>query len=107
VSDIASLFTTGPKQFGLRGDVHLWNAMREHFAGEPMPPTRRALRERLEAVFTELSGLVITHAEERVYIAKYAHGGMSSGQVHLPFWRNKALPFLLGRAGFGDAPDSD
>jgi hypothetical protein len=39
--------------------------------------------------------------DEHVYRREFAHGGMSSGLVHLPAWRTRLIPLLVSRG----APD--
>lgn len=100
---IGELFDPRPDRWGLRGDVHLWADMREQFAAVPLPPTREALEAVLLAKFSECTGLAFDHPVDSVFLQKYAHGGMSSGHVHLPWWRDSALPMLLERSGLSAA----
>src|SRR4051812_14874312 len=53
---IGDLFTEEPHTWGLRGDPHLWRAMRDHLAAVPLPPTLATLVETIEAAFLALSG---------------------------------------------------
>ena len=38
-------------------------------------------------------------AGDSVHCEGFAHGGMSSGQVHLGTWRERLLPMLANRVG--------
>jgi hypothetical protein len=40
-----------------------------------------------------------TETASSVYRDAFAHGGMSSGQVHLETWRAVLMPLLIDRAG--------
>ncbi|KFN51365.1 hypothetical protein [Arenimonas composti] len=102
--DVAALFATRPWQWGLRGDPHLWAALERHFAGVPVPDDAQALRTLIEAAFAELAGFPLDDPRREVFVQAYAHGGMSSGYVFLPFWRGTALPMLLAAAGFAPGP---
>ncbi len=102
MNTIGELFLPVPRRWGLRGDVHLWADLQERYAGVPLPPTRAALEAELRAKFSELTDLPFDHPVDNVHIPKYAHGGMSSGVVHLPWWRASGLPLLLARGFPGE-----
>lgn len=93
---IAALFQAGPKQWGLRGDPHLWNEMRGRFSDTPLPATADELSALIEAAFESLTGQPIS-TRDPFFIERLSHGGMSSGYVSPEFWRDKAIPFLLAR----------
>jgi hypothetical protein len=93
---IGELFLEEPHQWGLRGDPHLWRAMREHFAAAPLPPTAAALSQALEAAFLQLTGHPLS-ATDRFFVERFAHGGMSSGHISPEFWRDTALPLIKSR----------
>jgi hypothetical protein len=80
-------------QWGMRGDPYLWHALREHFAGEPLPATEERLDELVAAAFAELTGQPLTTADA-FFVQRFAHGGMSSGYVMPAWWRGTALAFL-------------
>ena len=97
------LFVPKPVVWGLRGDAYLWDAMRETLGGRAFTRAARELVEgRLRRAFRgpgrcrppASSGQ--PEAPEHVYVDGFAHGGMSSGQVSLPWWRETGFP-LLGR----------
>lgn len=96
---IGALFDEQPAQWGLRGDVYLWDELRARFATMPVP---HDLRGALESALAESVGVPLDSAEESVYVAELNPGhGMSAGRVHLRWWRDTALPLLLARAGRG------
>ncbi len=93
------LFDLTPPRWGLRGDVYVWRAMRERLAGVPVPTDRDERTRLLSDVFAALVGVDLTERweEEAVYRREFAHGGMSSGVVHLPTWRDRLVPLLVAR----------
>jgi hypothetical protein len=95
---IGDLFTEEPHTWGLRGDPHLWRAMRDHLAAVPLPQTLATLVETIEAAFLALSGHPLS-AESRFFVERFAHGGMSSGHVSPEFWRETAVPLIKERYG--------
>jgi hypothetical protein len=53
---IGELFAEEPARWGLRGDPHLWRAMREHLSSAPLPASVVDLEEQIEQAFLTLSG---------------------------------------------------
>lgn len=85
------------RQWGLRGDPFAWEALRDHLADQPTPGE---LRDYLLDAFAAVIGVDLrADTREAVYVEAYAHGGMSSGHVHLSWWREKGLPLIAARAG--------
>ncbi|MGW1673174.1 hypothetical protein [Streptomyces sp. NPDC002324] len=96
---MAVLFDPEPDTWGLRGDPHLWRAMRDHLSHTSVPPSPDGVTALLRATFDELTRLDLAAAEDSaVYREQYAHGGMSSGMIHLDTWRQRLLPLLAERA---------
>ncbi|WP_199837526.1 hypothetical protein [Streptomyces caniscabiei] len=96
---MAVLFDPEPERWGLRGDPHLWRAMRAHLTHTEVPPSYDEATALLRATFDELTALDRAEAETpAVYREQYAHGGMSSGMIHLDTWRTSLLPLLAERA---------
>ncbi|GAA3221947.1 ADP-ribosylglycohydrolase family protein [Actinocorallia longicatena] len=92
------LFAEPPAQWGLRGDPHAWAALRERLNAMPVPEDPARLEDLLAATFLDVVGVdPRTATGEHVYREEFAHGGMSSGHVHLPTWRDRLLPLLLAR----------
>jgi hypothetical protein len=95
---LSALFDPEPASWGLRGDPHLWRALREHLSGEDMPASVGEAIGLLHQAFGELVGvdLASNHANS-VYREQYAHGGMSSGMISLDAWRRHLMPLLADR----------
>ena len=94
---VASLFAPEPRRWGLRGDPFLWADMRQRFADVPCPTTLDEVDALVARVFAELTGYPFGHREDRIYVEKYAHGGMSSGYLSMPFWRLEVIARLRAR----------
>ena len=94
---ISSLFEERPWQWGLRGDPYLWEEMQSEFIAAPLPESAEQLKVTLEAAFESLTGIPLSSEQEFIFIERLAHGGMSSGGVSLRFWRETAIPLLIGR----------
>lgn len=95
-NSIAALFAPKPQTWGLRGDPYLWDELAAAL-GELAPPTSAAQLEALiAAAYLRLTGAPLER-DEPLFVARYAHGGMSSGMVYPPFWRETAFPLLLRR----------
>ncbi len=76
----------------------MWSALREHLAATPVPPTAQEVEDLLlEAFLTVVRVDLRTATDEQVYRREFAHGGMSSGHVHLPTWREKLIPLLVNQ----------
>jgi hypothetical protein len=97
---VSALFDPEPERWGLRGDPHLWRALREHLAGTRLPRSADELTGLLHAAFRELTGIDIAGAPASMaYQEQYAHGGMSSGMISVDTWREMLFPLLVDRAG--------
>jgi hypothetical protein len=86
-----------PQQWGLRGDPFLWRELRQHFIETGLPATLSEFMNRLESQFRELVGVSLATDQESVFIQRYAHGGMSSGQIVPDWWRRTGMPLLKER----------
>src|SRR4051812_38686742 len=85
---MGELFDREPERWGLRGDSHLWRALRDAFADEEVPGSDREVERVLERRMLDLTGIDLRRdRRESVYLERFAHGGISSGQVHLATWR--------------------
>lgn len=94
------LFIEEPMPWGLRGDPYLWRAMAAHFANTPLPATAAALEDSITQAFERLTGKPLA-TPTHFFVETFAHGGMSSGGISPQFWRESALPLLLGRLAAG------
>ncbi|MGW6704536.1 hypothetical protein ACWGDE_06555 [Streptomyces sp. NPDC054956] len=96
---LAFLFDPEPERWGLRGDPHVWRALRDHLSGTDVPPTVAEVAGLLRAAFSEVVGLDLTdEPASSVYREQYSHGGMSSGMISLDTWRERLMPLLTERA---------
>jgi hypothetical protein len=93
---VAALFEESPRQWGMRGDPHLWRDLASRVGELPLPETEAELAALLELWFERLAGVPLT-AKDPVFLEQYAHGGMTSGYVNPPWWLETGLPFLRGR----------
>lgn len=96
---LADGFDITHRQWGARGDVHAWRAMREALATTPTPVASDTVRasyvEGLRRVADVDLGRADTH---RVYRGHLDHGGMGGGTVDADWWRDKGIPLLVERA---------
>ena len=95
---VSDLFDPEPETWGLRGDPHLWRALRAHLAGQDVPASADELASLLHAAFRKLTGTDLTSDPASSVYREYAHGGMSSGMISLDTWRQRLMPMLLERA---------
>ncbi|MFF3319946.1 hypothetical protein ACFYV5_31225 [Streptomyces sp. NPDC003035] len=96
---MAVLFDPEPERWGLRGDTHVWRTLRERLSHTEVPPSVDDVTALLRAAFDQAVGVDLARDEsEAVYRKEYAHGGMSSGMVHLKTWRERLMPLLTQRA---------
>ena len=105
---VSDLFEPEPETWGLRGDPHLWRALRAHLAGQDVPAPVGELPSLLHAAFRELTGTDLTSdPASSVYREQYARGGMSSGMISLDTWREQLMPMLFERARHGLPADPE
>jgi hypothetical protein len=93
------LFAEPPRQWGLRGDPHLWTELHARLRVEEPPATRDALGRRIHQHLLRLCGVDVATADEPVHIQRYPQAGMSGGHVHPPTWRDRLVPLLTSRFG--------
>lgn len=95
---IGALFDRGVTQWGLRGDVYLWQELRERFAETPLPPSWFDLRSQLRAAVEGIIGVPLETDREAVYVPEFDPGrGMSAGSVSPAWWLRTGIPILLDR----------
>jgi hypothetical protein len=96
------LFERQPWQWGLRGDPHVWDAMRERLRGRPIPDTVFDVRHTLEQTFTEVTGIELSSTvdyKDHVALEQFRTGsGISDGLVSPHFWAHTGIPILIDRA---------
>ncbi|MGB5135430.1 MAG: hypothetical protein WBN89_09690 [Prochlorococcaceae cyanobacterium] len=87
------------RQWGLRGDVHAWRAMRDLVGATPTPNDREAVRAAYVDALRRVADVDIDQTDERVVHRPHLdHGGMSGGSVDVEWWRTKGIPLLVERA---------
>lgn len=96
---VHTLLKRRPFQYGLRGDIQLWDDLEESLNGEPMPDNEENLLHLIRNKTTELTGNS-TLNRKNFYIEKYNLGGMSGGIISWEFWEKRGLPLLIGRYRF-------
>jgi hypothetical protein len=100
MKQVADLFDPEPEQWGLRGDPWVWRALRDHLGESYLPPSVGEVEAMLYTAFNRIVAVdLATETSPSIYREAFAHGGMSSGQVHLETWRVVLLPLLMDRAG--------
>jgi hypothetical protein len=93
---LAALFRDEPARWGFRGDPYLWREMAREFADVACPSTPAGVAALVEEAFARLTGRPMSHPEP-IFVARYDHGGMSSGHVRPDWWRETGVPLLLER----------
>ena len=92
------LFAREPERWGLRGDPHLWRALRAHFAGTPMPRTWFDVNRLLEQGFQTITGSKLDKQQESLYLKKFSIGsGMSDGSVSPQWWATIGEALIVDR----------
>jgi hypothetical protein len=94
--DVSKLFLEKPPTWGLRGDPHLWEAMKTSCQHLPLPATAEAMEQLLGECFYQLVGENLRQGSE-TYLKSFDHGGMSGGRISHDFWLETAFPLLLSR----------
>ena len=96
---MGTLFEPEPGRWGLRGDPHLWRALRDHVSDQEIPASPAGVTGLLYAAFRELVGVDLASCpEQTVYREQFAHGGMSGGMISIGTWRDQLIPLLTDRA---------
>ena len=93
---LAGLFADEPRQWGLRGDPHLWRDMQRILGNAAYPNTEVQLIDLLEQTYQQLTGAPLSHRDP-VFVERYNHGGMSGGYVSPQFWAETAIPLVCVR----------
>lgn len=94
---VSVIFEQKPVQWGLRGDPYLWDDLQAAFASVPLPYSELQSVNQFHTAFEKLTQYPLNVEKEQIYFEKYAYGGMSSGHISLTFWKERALPLLIGR----------
>jgi hypothetical protein len=87
------------RQWGTRGDVHAWRAMRDLLAATPTPPDPAAVRQLFVDALRDVANIDLDAVDERYQYRKdLDHGGMGGGMVDTSWWGDKGIPLLVERA---------
>jgi len=87
------------RQWGLRGDPHVWSKLRQETAAVPTPADTAGIRQAFVEALRRVADVDLDGDEQGpVRRDEFGHGGMSSGLVDLGWWRTKGLPLLVERA---------
>lgn len=100
---MSTVFRPKPKQWGLRGDPYVWEAMRHLLEASSEPGNTSDAIQRLDDAFRRVVGVSVddSTAGETIRIEAFDHGGMSGGWVDLNTWRTKLMPLLKSRLAAG------
>src|SRR5690606_32515083 len=86
------------RQWGARGDVHAWRAMRAELTNTPTPARRDAVLASYVEGLGRVAAVDVGDTDEhRVYREHLDHGGMAGGTVDTDWWREKGIPLLVER----------
>ena len=95
--NISDLLSPSPKQWGYRGDPHLYAELAKKLANRSLPEDLSSLREILEVELNNITGQDFASTDE-FFMDRYAIGsGMSDGMISSEFWRNQLIPMILDR----------
>lgn len=94
---VSCIMEPTPDRWGLRGDPFFWEELRQHFDKIPMPYDEWNLKLDIYRLFSQVTNGEWLSKAGYVFVAKYAHGGMSSGKLCGDFWRDEAIPLLMER----------
>lgn len=97
VRTFAQLFLPKPDQWGLRGDIELWNEMEREFAQTPMPRSATELIGHIENSFKRITGEPLL-GQEDFLVQGFDRSGISGGYVCRQFWIETLIPLILTRA---------
>lgn len=96
---LADGFDVLHRQWGTRGDPHVWQAIRERIGATPTPDADDAVRHAYVDALREVTGVDVDASQEpSIYLETYNFGGMGGGHVSLEWWRTKGIPLLTERA---------
>ena len=94
--NLSRLFQEKPPHWGLRGDPSLWQEMSDVLGDRAYPNTEEEFAVLIEQTYEQLTGVPLTQ-RDYLYVERYDHGGMSSGQIAPSFWIEKGIPLLRAR----------
>ncbi len=92
---VVEIFSKPPYQWGLRGDPHLWDELKEYFQDNKFPETASQFEKILLEAFDALIADGVTRSTKKMlHIERYPRNGMSGGIISIEWWQEKGLPLL-------------
>ncbi|MBM7648176.1 hypothetical protein JOC78_001118 [Bacillus ectoiniformans] len=96
-NSVSIIFQSKPEQWGLRGDPYLWDELEQEFTDISLPCSKMCFIGHFKNHFHKLTNHPFDTDTDSFTMEEYDHGGMSSGQISVRFWRERGLPLLLKR----------
>ena len=94
---LSKIFEEKPESWGFRGDPYFWDYLAERAEGMDLIAPDE-LEPWIQAAYLALSGKALTDEYgDFAVIARFAHGGMSSGGVDNLWWIDTGIPLLKSR----------
>ncbi|WFO14848.1 barstar family protein [Cellulophaga baltica 4] len=93
---VGNLFERRPAQYGLRGDIYLWNELETELKTTTLPDSEFDLEKIILDTIQNLTNYDITE-RKRYFVEKYNHGGMSGGSLSAQFWLDRGISLIIGR----------
>jgi hypothetical protein len=93
---IGKLFIDRPHLDGLRGDIGLWEDLKNYLSLQKLPENESLLPNIISDAIINLTGDSVF--EQKTFaVDKYNNGGMSGGVISNEFWTRKAIPLIMSR----------
>lgn len=90
------LFIDHPSQFGLRGDIPLWEMLGEYFYDKVLVDDEAHLPQQIYEAIETLTGHSV-EPDKTFYVPEFNRGGMSGGMVSCKFWLDRGMDYLIAR----------
>ena len=91
-----NIFDKTPRHWGLRGDPHLWEELKEETCNYPGFETADEFRLFLKTTIERIIDQPLIKGQYP-YVERFNSGGMSGGRIDCAFWLKTALPLLVSR----------
>ena len=103
---LSVIFEEKPERWGFRGDPYFWDYLKDLAENmEVLSP--QELETWIASEYLSLSGKVLTDEYmDFAVIARFSHGGMSSGGVDNVWWKEEGIPLLKSRLEALRAPET-
>ena len=94
---LSTIFEDKPQRWGFRGDPYFWDYLKE-LAEEMEIVSPEELEAWIRREYLSVSGKPLTDEYgDFAVVARFAHGGMSSGGVDNLWWIETGIPLLKSR----------